>query len=192
MLLRSVLCLALFAAGCSVSLSACEEKKTYKHDAAWPGLVRTPKPVRTDTPEGTAEAIGDRLEDILEATRGVATPEDADKAAVKMRAAYADLETYYGKLKQQETTPEGPNRQEVARYFFRAQQELAKSVADLFERDQKIVERIGGQLAAMTLVQDPPDPLPPDVNPGKDIETEIPVPSIDTPTPEAGPKPKQR
>jgi len=188
------LCLAAIAAGCALALAGCEEKKSFKHDAEWPGTVKTPKAVHTDTPEGTAEAIGDRLDDILEATGGVTTLEDANKATARMRAAYADLETYYAKLKQQEPKSDGPNRQQVARYFFRTQQGLAKSVADLFEQDQKIVQMIGGQLEAMTLVQDPPDPLPPDVDPRKDIETEIPVPSIDTPTPAAksGSKPKPR
>jgi len=190
----SALCLAAIAVGCALPLAACEEKKTFKHDTDWPSTVKTPKAVHTDSPEGTAEAIGDRLEDILEATHGVATQEDANRAVAHMRTAYADLETYYAKLKQQEPKPDGPNRQQVARYFFSAQQGLAKSVADLFERDQKIVETIGAQLEAMTLVQDPPDPLPPDVNPGKDIASEIPVPSIDTPTPAAksGSKPKPR
>ena len=190
----SALCLAAIAAGCALPLAACEEKKSFKHGTEWPSTVRTPKAVHTDTPEGTAEAIGDRLDDILEATHGVTTLEDANRATARMRTAYADHETYYARLKQQEPKADGPNRQQVARYFFTTQQGLAKSVADLFEHDQKIVEMIGGQLEAMTLVQDPPDPLPPDVNPGKDIETEIPVPSIDTPTPapKSGSKPKPR
>jgi hypothetical protein len=188
MRLLSVLCLA--AAGLALPLGACEEKKSFKHDAEWAAPAKTPRAAHTDTPEGTAEAIADRLDDILDATHSVNGLQDTARATTRMRTAYADIETYYARLKTQEPKADGPNRIAVARYFFKGQQELAKSVADLFEQDPKIVEVISAELATMTLVQDPPDPLPEDERPGLGIEKEIPVPEVDNPKAKATAKPK--
>lgn len=178
----------LCAAAFLVSLGGCEEKKTFKHEAEWPSpLKATPKPIHTDTPEGTAEAIETRLDDIVTATQEIYSEADAHKAADKMKAAYSDLDAYVTKLKTQEAAADGPNRKAVAMQFMQTQQELAKSVADLFERDQKIAAVIGDQLGQMPFLQDPPDPPPADAAPSTDD-----FPPLDSDASKPSPKPKTK
>lgn len=165
-------------------LAGCEEKKTFKHASEWPGdAPATPRPVSTEAPASTADAITARLDDIVNATRKIANEAEAKTAADKMKTAYAELETYVAKLKTQETDPKGPNRQKAARRFQTAQQQLAKSFADLLGQDQKIVEVLSAQLGEMPLIQNPPDDVVgvvPMSMPEMDLETPSPSPDLKT------------
>lgn len=180
----------VLVAAVAAALAACEEKKTFRHDAEWAAPTRTPRAIHIDTPEGAVDAVETRLDDILAATQGVNSVADAEKAAARMKTAYADLETYYAALRKQAPEAGDPNRQAVAQEFFKTQQELAKAVAILLEKDVKIVEVIGGQLGNMPLIQEPPDLAPQDaVAPLDTIPSPDPAPSAVNPSPS---KPQKR